>query len=118
MADVANFKADPTYTSCDEIVTVGDGVLNSRRAFRAQSQLILAIRCAGKAYLQRYQAPGDVPWNLLQSAYGRIMVPIPEGHEARSRVFRLDESEAVDTIYVRSNSRTSFSRLLQCSSMM
>lgn len=100
MADGMNFTSDPTYTNCDEIVIVEGRVLNSRHAFRAQSQLISAIRCAGKAYVKRHQMPEDVPWNLLQSAYGRIMIPIPEGHEARSRVSRLDEDEAMDTIYV------------------
>lgn len=70
MIDVANFKADPTYTSCDEIVTVGGRVLNSRNAFRARSQLVWAVRCAGKAYVKHHQAPDEVPWQLLQSAYG------------------------------------------------
>jgi hypothetical protein len=77
-------------------------MLNSRRAFRAQSQLLSATRCAGKAYVKRHQdqAEGDIPWHLLQSAYGRIMVPIPEGHQARSRAARLEAGEATDTIYV------------------
>lgn len=102
MAEVANFISDPTYTSCDEVITVGSRVLNSRRAFRAQSQLVSAIRCAGQAYLKHYQlsehTPRETPWHLLQSAYGRIRIPIPEGHDARTRVARLDAGESVDTI--------------------
>ena len=102
MTDVANFTADPTYTDCDEVITVGRGVLNSRRAFRAQSQIASAIRSAGKAYLKHRQLPeqaaGETPWHLLQSAYGRIRIPIPEGHEARTRVARLEAGEGADTI--------------------
>lgn len=98
MAEVANFTSDPRYTDCDEVITVGHGVLNSRRAFRAQSQLVSAIRTAGKAYLKHRQLPGEIPWHLLQSAYGRIRIPIPEGHEARTRVARFDVGEDADTI--------------------
>ena len=102
MADVANFTADPKYTDCDEVITVGHSVLNSRRAFRAQSQLASAIRSAGKAYLKHRQlaeqALGETPWHLLQSAYGRIRIPIPEGHGARTRVARLEAGEGADTI--------------------
>ena len=100
MIDVENFKADPTYTSCDEIVTVGGRVLNSRNAFRAQSQLVSAVRCAGKAYVKHHHAPEEIPWHLLQSAYGRIRIPIPEGHQARSRVSWLEAGETMDTISV------------------
>ena len=80
-------------------------MLNSRRAFRAQSQLVSAIRCAGKAYAKRYygaEAVGAeaIPWDRLQFSYGRIMVPIPEGHTARSRVARLDAGKDAATIYV------------------
>ena len=98
MAEVANFTSDQNYTSCDEVITVGHSVLNSRRAFRAQSQLVSAIRCAGKAYLKHRQLSGEIPWQQLQSAYGRIRIPIPEGHAARTRVARLDARESVDTI--------------------
>jgi hypothetical protein len=102
MAEGANFTADPMYTDCDEVTTVGRGVLNSRRAFRAQSQLVCAIRSAGKAYLKHRQrlgqAPGQTPWPVLQSAYGRIRIPIPEGHTARTRVARLEAGEGADTI--------------------
>ena len=108
MADIANFRADPLYTGCDQITTVGAGVLNSRRAFRAQSQLVWAVQCAGKAYLQQrskhrhgsVHSPDDSPWQRLQSAYGRIRVPIAEGHEARSRVARLEAGEGADLIYI------------------
>ena len=102
MVDVANFTADPIYTDCDEVITVGRGVLNSRRAFRAQSQLASAIRSAGKAYSKHPPATtasiGETPWHLLQSAYGRIRIPIPEGHEARTRVARLEAGEGADTL--------------------
>ena len=107
MADSANFTADPRYADCDQITTVGARVLNSRRAFRAQSQLVWAVQCAGRAYLQRRSGqhrsgpgPDATPWQRLQSAYGRIRVPIPEGHAARSRVARLEVSDAADLIYV------------------
>ena len=99
--DAANFRADPTYMSCDEIVTVGGRVLNSRNAFRAQSQLVCAVQCAGKAYgKHHYHADAATPWHLLQSAYGRIRIPIPEGHHARSRVSWLDAQADADTISV------------------
>ncbi|MCE2484044.1 MAG: hypothetical protein J4F42_00920 [Desulfurellaceae bacterium] len=104
MADSASFAADPRYAGCDQITTVGTGVLNSRRAFRAQSQLVWAVQGAGRAYLQRRpgSAPGPdaTPWQRLQSAYGRIRVPIPEGHAARSRVARLEVGDAADLIYI------------------
>ena len=105
-----NDSSGPSYTSCDEIVIVAAPMLNSRRAFRAQSQLVGAIRCAGKAHAKRCYGTVAVgaedigaealPWDRLQSAYGRIMVSIPEGHTARSRVARLDAGQDADTIYV------------------
>ena len=107
MADSANFTADPRYAGCDQITTVGARVLNSRRAFRAQSQLVWAAQCAGRAYLQRRSgqhrsgpSPDATPWQRLQSAYGRIRVPIPEGHAARSRVARLEVGDAADLVYI------------------
>ncbi len=105
MPSRTNFTPDPSYTSCEEVVTVAAPMLNSRRAFRAQSQLVGAIRCAGKAYTQRcYEAETvgaeAIPWDQLQSAYGRIMVPIPEGHTARCSVARLDAGQDADTVYV------------------
>ena len=100
MLNAGTFVADLTYASCDETVTVAEPMLNSRRAFRAQSQLVSAIRCAGRAYAVGHQEMQDVPWPLLQAAYGRIMVPIPEGHIARSRISRLDAGKEGDTIYV------------------
>lgn len=108
MADIANFTADPLYTGCDQITTVGARVRNSRRAFRAQSQLMWAVQWAGKAYRQRHSkhrhdsghSPDDVPWQRLQSAYGRIRVPIPESHDARSRVAWLEAGETADLIYI------------------
>lgn len=102
MDDIANFTADPKFSDCDDVITVGHRVLNSRRAFRAQSQLVSAIRSGSKAYLKhrrlREKTPGEVPWHLLQSAYGRIRIPIPEGHEARTRVARLEAGKGVDTV--------------------
>ena len=75
-------------------------MLNSRRAFRAQSQLVFAIRCAGRAYATLTAGVAAIPWDLLQSAYGRIMVPIPEGHTARSCIARLDQEGESITIGV------------------
>lgn len=105
MTNSMNDSPGPSYRSCDEIVIVAAPMLNSRRAFRAQSQLVGAIRCAGKAHAQSSHGTVAVgaetlPWDRLQYSYGRIMVPIPEGHTARSRVTRLDAARDADTIYV------------------
>lgn len=104
MMDITNFTADPKFGDCDDVTTVGHRLLNSRRAFRAQSQLLFAIRSGSKAYLKYRQLPeqtlGDVPWHLLRSAYGRIRIPIPEGHKARTRVARLEAGKGVDTVFL------------------
>ena len=96
---VSNYHREST---CDNLIAKVHGpLLNSRRAFRAQSQLALAILSARNLYAYVSEVTEPKAGLSLVTAYGRIMVPVPEGHYAHCRSTQFRRRRKDTLIYVR-----------------
>lgn len=96
---VSNYRRAPTGDNL--IARVHGPLLNSRGAFRAQSQLALAILSARDRYVHVSEVTEQAAAGLLATAYGRIMVPVPEGHYVHCRSTQFTRRPKDTLIYVR-----------------